>query len=130
VNRIFEKGARPGIDLKLEIRPSPYVDADLFGRYIQEIFLPAVATNCRLPECKNKPATLFCDNCTCRCFEAILKELAEKGVLVLTYPPHASHIFQVLDLVLFGNLKRCQKYQTRDDNGDREVEHILRTFKA
>jgi hypothetical protein len=127
-NRIFENGVRAGVDLKLEIRPSPYVDANLFRKYIQEMFLPAVATNRRLPGCKNQPAILFCDNRACHCFDAILKELAGNGVLVLTYSPHTSHIFQVLDLVLFGNLKRCKKYQTRDENEDHEVDHILRNF--
>jgi hypothetical protein len=34
------------------------------------------------------------------------------------------------DLVLFGNLKRCKKDQTRDENEDREVGDILRIFKA
>jgi hypothetical protein len=129
-NRIFAKRVRPGVDLKLEIRPSLYVDADLFRQYIQEMFLPAVATNRRLPGCNNKRAILFCDNYTCHCFEAILKELAENGAVVLTCPPHTSHMFQVLDVVLFGNLKRCKKYQTPGENEDREVDHILRIFKA
>jgi hypothetical protein len=128
-NKILEKGVRAGIDLKLEIRLSPYVDAGLFRKDIQEMFLPAVATNHRLPGCKNKPAILFCDNCACHCYEATLKELAENGVLVLTYPPHRSHIFQVLNLVLFGNLKRCKKYQTQDENeelfsGDFSVSYL------
>jgi hypothetical protein len=129
-NRTFEKGVSTGIDLKLKIRLYSYVDADLFRKYIQEVFLPAVATNRRLPGCKNKHAILFCDNCVRHCSEEILKELAENGVLGLTYPPHTSHIFQVLDLVLFGNLKRCKQYQTRDENEDREVDHIIRIFKA
>jgi hypothetical protein len=32
--------------------------------------------------------------------------------------------------MLFGNLKRCKKDQTRDENDDREVDEILRIFKA
>jgi hypothetical protein len=33
---IFEKGSREHIDLKLEIRQIPYVDAELFNQYIKE----------------------------------------------------------------------------------------------
>jgi hypothetical protein len=79
-NRIFEKGVRVGIDLKPEIRPSPEVDADLFRKYIRELFLPAVAANRRLPGCKNKPVILFCDNCACHCSEVILKRTRRKWV--------------------------------------------------
>jgi hypothetical protein len=32
--------------------------------------------------------------------------------------------------VLFGNLKKCKKYKTRDENGDREVDQFLRIFKV
>jgi hypothetical protein len=32
--RIFEKGIRENIDLKLEIRQVPYVDAELFNQYV------------------------------------------------------------------------------------------------
>jgi hypothetical protein len=99
---IFEKSIRENIDLKLEIRQVPDVDAGLFNQYRKEIFIPAVAANREPPGCDNKPAVLFCDNCTSHCSEEILRELARNGILVLTYPPHTSHLFQILDVLLFG----------------------------
>jgi hypothetical protein len=128
--RIFEKGVRENIDLKLEIRQTPYVDAQIFNAYIKDVFLPTIAANRELPGCANKPALLFCDNCTSHCSEEILRELARNGVLLLTYPPHTSHIFQILDVLLFGRLKALKKYLPKDNDEDRETDHILRVFRA
>ena len=37
--------------------------------------------------------------------ENLIKILSENNILVITYPPYTSHIFQVLDKLLFGVLK-------------------------
>jgi hypothetical protein len=100
--RIFEKGIRENSDSKLEMRQVPYVDAELFNQYIKEIFIPTVAATLELPGCANKPAILLCDNYASHCSEEILRELARNGIIVLTYPLHISHRFQVLDVLLFG----------------------------
>jgi hypothetical protein len=78
--RIFEKGIKENIDLKLAIRQIPYVDAELFNQYIREIFTPTVAANLELPGCANKPAILFCDRCASHCCEEILRELARNRI--------------------------------------------------
>jgi hypothetical protein len=38
------------------------------------------------------------------CSDEILLELASHAVLLITYPPHSSHIFQVRDVLLFAKL--------------------------
>ena len=60
----------------------------------------------------------------------ILKEFAEQGVVVVTYPPHTSHIFQVLDVLLFGRLKSAKKYLPRNDGAPLQIDHLVRIFKA
>jgi hypothetical protein len=100
--RIFEKGIRGNIDLKLEIRQVPYLEAELFKQHTKKIFIPTIAANLELPECTNKFAILFRDNCASHYSEEILRELARNGILVLTYLQHTSHLFQVLDVFLFG----------------------------
>jgi hypothetical protein len=94
--RIFEKGIRENIDVKLEIRQVPYVDAQLFNQDIKEIFIPTVAANWELPGCANKPAILFGDNCVSHCSGEILRELAQNEILVLAYSPPTSHFFKSL----------------------------------
>jgi hypothetical protein len=95
-----------GIDLQIEISPSPYVNAEIFERYVDTVSIPAVEANRQLPRCDKKPAILFCDNCSAHMSNSVLEKLARHGILVLTYPPHTSRIFQVLDVLLFGLIKR------------------------
>jgi hypothetical protein len=56
--------------------------------------------------------------------------LAEHGILVITYQPNTSHIFQVPDVLFFGILKKAKEYQWRDDTLRKEVYHVLRLFRA
>jgi hypothetical protein len=61
---------------------------------------------------------------------SILERLTWHGVLILTYPPHTSHIFQILTVVLFGLVKRSKKYQIRENTLPAHVDHILRLSRA
>jgi hypothetical protein len=62
--------------------------------------------------------------------DSILRNLACHGVLVVTYPPHTSHIFRGFDVLLFGILKRSKKYQMPHDGLSVDADHILRLFGA
>jgi hypothetical protein len=103
---------------------------ELFHRYITEVFFPALETNRQLPGCENKFCILFCDNCSIHCQDQWLKEFAERGVAVITYPPHTLHRFQVLDLLLSGRLKAAKKYISRADADPTDTDHLVRIFKA
>jgi hypothetical protein len=52
------------------------------------------------------------------------------GVIIITYPLHISHIFQVLDVLLFGVLKRAKKYQRRDDSLASNIDHVRQLCQA
>jgi hypothetical protein len=54
-----EHQIRDGIDLQIEISPSPYVNAEIFERYVDTVLIPAVEANRQLPGCDKKPAILF-----------------------------------------------------------------------
>jgi hypothetical protein len=55
---VFEHQIRDGIDLQIEIIPSPHVNAKIFERYVDTVLIPAVEANRQLPGCdKNQP---FC----------------------------------------------------------------------
>jgi hypothetical protein len=60
----------------------------------------------------------------------LLKEFAERGVVVMTYPSHISHLFQVLDLLLFGRLKSAPNDIPRADADATDTDHLVRIFKA
>jgi ribonuclease BN (tRNA processing enzyme) len=61
---------------------------------------------------------------------SILEKLARYRALVVMYPPHTSHIFQVPDVLLSGLVKRSKKYQIRDDALPIHVDHILGLFRV
>jgi hypothetical protein len=124
VQEIFETGIRRDIDIMMEIRGAAYPTAEIFPRYIETV-LYAIVANRKLPGCRNKPAILFCDNCACHCSEDILIEFARHGVPLLSYPPHTSNLFQVLDLLLFGRLKSAKKYLPRNDQASASIDHII-----
>jgi hypothetical protein len=59
----------------------------------------------------------------------VLGKLTRCWILVIPYPPDASYIFQILDVLLFGISKKAKKYQRRNDTLRREVDHVLRLFR-
>jgi hypothetical protein len=127
---VFEKGVRDGIDLRVEIAGSAYIMTDFFLQYLRDMPIPAVESNRRLPGCRNKPSILFCDNCRCHCSDEILKELANHGVLLITYPPHTSPSFQVPDVLLFGWLKAAKKHLTPSETLSSQLDDVMRVFRT
>jgi hypothetical protein len=97
---------------------------------VDTVLVPEVESNRTLEGCNNKPVILFCDNGSVHCPEGILQKLARQVVIVLTHPPHTSHIFQALDVLLFGVLKRAKKNQHCDDGLPAQVDHVLHLFGA
>ena len=75
-------------------------------------------------------AILFFDNCSSHFDEGLLETLAQHIVLVITYLSHTSHIFQVLDLVLFDILKVHKKYFKKNDHIPPKIDHPYRIFQA
>jgi hypothetical protein len=128
--KLFETGVRDHIDLIIEIRQPADATGELFSRSLDEIFFPAVAANRELPGCSDMLCILFCDNCSIHCSDSILERFAEKGVALITYPPHTSNIFQVLDVLLFAQLKSAKKYIPRNDGAPPGIDHLVRIFKA
>jgi hypothetical protein len=130
VREVSQHQIRNGINLQTEIAHSPYVTSEIFERYIDSVLIPAVGANRELPGCTKKPAILFCDNCSADMSAPVLQKLAHHRVPVITYPTDTSHIFQVLDVLLLGLLKRSKKFQMRDNGLDAHMDHILRLFRA
>jgi hypothetical protein len=118
------------IDIRIEIAHSPYVMKESFLAYLTYLVIPSIESNRNLTGCQEKPTIIFCENCSCHCSEDILEELANHGILLITYPLHSSQIFQVLNVLLFGRLKSATKYLPRDDNQDPQVDHAMRIFRV
>jgi hypothetical protein len=126
--KLFDTWVRDHIDLILEVRQLAYATAEFGHRYIAEVFFPVLKTNRQLPGRENNLCILFCDNYPIHYQAQLLKEFAERRVVVIIYPPHTSHPFQVLDLLLFGRLKAAHKYISRADPTD--TDHLVSIFKT
>jgi hypothetical protein len=127
---LFEIGVHDGIDLLIKIAESPYVAKELFLEYLGNVVIPSIESNRELPGCQGKRVIIVCENCSCHCSDDILQELANHELILIAYPPHALHLFQVLDVLLFGHLKSAKKYLAGDDNLDSHVDHTFRVFRA
>jgi hypothetical protein len=128
--KLLDAGVRHHIDLIIEVRQPADTTGELFHRYIIKAFFSAMETNRQLPGYENKLSILFCDHCSIHYQDQLLKEFAERGVAIITYPPHISHLFQVLNLSLFGRLKAAKKYIPRADADPTDTDHLARIFKA
>ena len=78
----------------------------------------------------NNLVILFFDNCSSHFDEGLSETLAQHIVLVITYPSHTSHIFQVVDLILFDVLKVHKKYFKKNDQIPPKIDHLYRIFQA
>jgi hypothetical protein len=71
---VFEHQIRDGIDLQIEISLSPYVNAEIFERYVDTVLIPAVEANRQLPGCdKSQPfyfATIVQLTCQIQCWRS------------------------------------------------------------
>ena len=101
----FQLGIRRDTDWSLHVGNSNYVDKETFCDHIINKFIPQVLNDRKYCGCDTLPAILFIDNCSSHLDPDLLEILADNLILVITYPSHTSHIFQVLDLLLFGVLK-------------------------
>jgi hypothetical protein len=61
------------------------------------------------------------DNCSAHLTDAVIRLRTEERERVITFAPHTSQIFQILDLTLFGVLKRRPRYELPFENDNTTV---------
>lgn len=127
---IFDLGIRQDIDLCLKVGNSNYITKEIFNDHILKKFIPQVQSDREFCEDDSLPAILFIDNCSSHLDDELLRKLAENLILVISYPSHSSHIFQVLDLLLFGVLKKHKKSIPKNDQVSPKIDHLYRVFHA
>jgi hypothetical protein len=120
---------RDGINLRIEIQPSTYLNKELFLTYVRETFLAAVKSNREPPGCRGKPAVLFGDYCSCHCSDEILWELASHRILLITTHRTRCTYSKFSTFFYLRNLNR-QKYIPRDLTQSPVVDHVSHVFQA
>lgn len=130
LENIFDHGVRRDIDLSIHVGNSSYITKDVFKDHIINKFIPQVENDRMNYDLEPPLAILFFDNCSSHLDDEILRIPAENNIIVITYPLHCSHIFQVLDLLLFGVLKIHKKHIPKNDSISPKIDHLLRIFMA
>jgi hypothetical protein len=122
------RGIRVGVDSVLKHRSKPCVCAELFLDDINNIFIPYLNELRQSEEFAGFEAVLLMDNCSPHMTDAVMTILTREHVKVITFATHTIHIFQVLDLVLFGALeKRATRLSTLDEEQSAAV-FIIRVY--
>ncbi|XP_067939990.1 uncharacterized protein [Watersipora subatra] len=81
--------------------------AHVSGWMNQEIFLQWLEHFAKHAKCSHQhPVLLLMDNHTSHVSISAIESAKEKGIILLTFPPHCSHKLQPLDRTVYGPLKR------------------------
>jgi hypothetical protein len=104
--RLMSRGVRLGVDFVLRQRSKPYVSRKFFPEYIKTIFVPYLNEPGDSEEFEACEAVLLMANCSSHISDGIAAVLTHARVRIITFAIHTTHIFQVLDVVLFGALKK------------------------
>jgi hypothetical protein len=128
--QLKKSGVRFGTDFILKQRSKPYINAEIFMEYIRLVFLPNLNELRSLDQFADEDAVLLMDNCPSHVKEDVLDLLRDARVRVITWAPHATHIFQELDVSLFGVLKRREQYALPFEDDQTTAGFLLRIYRT
>jgi hypothetical protein len=127
---VFTTGVRENIDLSLRVADSAYMNEETFHSYISQYYIPYIAG---MRSARNHPTetvVLLMDNLYSHCADRTLYDLGQNNILAISFPPHSSGLFQMLDLVVFGVMKGYIKTIQKNCRLSKAADHIYRSFKA
>jgi hypothetical protein len=81
------------------------VNTALFLEYINSIFIPYLNELRDSEQFDTCEAILLMDNYSRHMSDDVIAVLTNARVKIITFAPHTTHVFQMLDIVLFGALK-------------------------
>jgi hypothetical protein len=121
-------GVRFGRDFASKFNQKPYINAGIFLASIRTILLPYIDIfRCRAV-LAHEIAVLLMAHYSADVSDDVIHILTEARVCVITFAPHTTQIFQVLDLTLFGVLKRCPRYELPFDENNATAKVITNVY--
>jgi hypothetical protein len=115
---LTKQGVRFGSNSALKFNQKPCINAHIFLDDIGIVFLPYLGTLRDLAVLAQEIAVLLMDGCSAHVSDDVISIPTEGRVRFITFAPHTTQVFQILDLTLFGIPKRCSRYELsfNDDN--------------
>jgi hypothetical protein len=95
-------------DLLLHLRLKVYISIEIFTKSIKEMCLTDTESQRKVSKMHQAKAILFYDNHELYPNPELRKILSENRAKAISFPPHTSRIFQMINLVIFGLTKRDQ----------------------
>jgi hypothetical protein len=118
----LKKGdGRFGTESVLKAREKAYLNTEIFLGHIRMVFMPNLNE-----QFADEDAVLSMDNCPSHVDEEVSTILRDVRVRIITWPPHTTHVFQELDLCLFGVLKRSGQYILPFDDNQTTADFFLK----
>jgi hypothetical protein len=113
----------------MKVHSKPYVNAQMFFDYIKTVLLPNLAELRNSEAFAEEDAVLLMDNCPSHVTREVIGILTEGRVRVITFAPHTTLIFQILDLTLFGVLKHEPRYDLPLDDDIATLKCIMKVYR-
>ena len=129
-NEVYSKGLREGTDVILRYSETGYITSSIFEEWIEHFFVTFVNDTRNSLNLQNEEAVLFLDGCSSHTSGKVKQILAANKIKMITFPPHASHIFQMLDLVTFGVLKHAKYTIKTPFKNNSQAHNIHKYLKA
>jgi hypothetical protein len=125
---LMTRGGPLGIDCVLTHRSKPYVNAEYFLDCINSIFIPSLNELQQSEEFAGCEPVLLIEKFSPHMGDAAIAVFTREHVRIITFAPHTTHIFQVLDLVRFGTLKKCATRPSTLDEEQSAAAFISRVY--
>jgi hypothetical protein len=129
---LWSRGLRQNEDVMVRHRTPAYIDEELFFGYISDVFIPYVLAVRNRPELESEPAVLLMDSALPHVSARILQKLGENNIIAITFPAHTTNLFQALDLVFFGVLKRLKataQGEFDDDSVNAQLTKLIQAYE-
>jgi hypothetical protein len=104
--RLISRRVHLTVDFVSRQRSKPYVNRGLFLEYIKTIFIRYFNKLRNSEEFEICEEVLVIANYSHHVSDDVVSVLTHAQVRIVTFTRHTTHIFQVLDVVLFGALKK------------------------
>jgi hypothetical protein len=127
---LWSNGLRADEDALIRHRSLPYIDESTFFEYITDVLIPYVNFVRQNPDLYREYAVVLMDSASLHISERVLRVLGENRIMAIVLLTHIIHVFQELDLVLFGSLKTIKKTTHGDFNNDSVRDQVTKLLQA
>lgn len=108
----------------------PYINSNLFNEYIGSVVIPYINDLRFIMEFSNKEGILLMVNCNCHAHEDVLKIFGANALKLITFAPHTTNEFQMLDLSFVGALKKKKHSFFSDEIENDQLSFLSKLLRA